>query len=46
MFIETMQRVLGDTDKIIIDQKAGQGVVPYLPLPDLSKRTPSPGPPQ
>ena len=46
MFIETMQRVLGDTDKVIIDQKAGQGVVPYLPLPDLSKRTPSPGPPQ
>jgi membrane protease subunit HflK len=46
MFIETMQRVLGDTDKIIIDQKAGQGVVPYLPLPDLSKRTPSAEPPQ
>jgi membrane protease subunit HflK len=46
MFIETMQRVLGDTDKVIIDQKVGQGVVPYLPLPDLSKRTPSPGPPQ
>jgi len=46
MFIETMQRVLGDIDKIIIDQKAGQGVVPYLPLPDLSKRTPSAEPPQ
>jgi membrane protease subunit HflK len=46
MFIETMQRVLGDTDKIIIDQKAGQGVVPYLPLPDLSKRTPTAEPPQ
>ena len=46
MFIETMQRVLGDTDKVIIDQKAGPGVVPYLPLPEFSKRTPSPEPQQ
>ena len=46
MYYETMQHVLGDTDKVIIDQKAGQGVVPYLPLPDLSKRTPSPEPQQ
>src|SRR6516165_1489838 len=46
MFIETMQHVLSDTDKVIIDQKAGQGVVPYLPLPELSKRPPSPEPQQ
>jgi len=46
MFIETMQHVLGDTDKVIIDQKAGQGVVPYLPLPEFSKRPPSPEPQQ
>ena len=46
MFIETMQHVLGDTDKVIIDPKAGQGVVPYLPLPEFSKRPPSPGPQQ
>jgi membrane protease subunit HflK len=33
MYLETMERVLGRTDKIIIDSKDGaQGVVPYLPL--------------
>src|SRR5512139_141165 len=38
IFIETMEKVLGDTDKVIIDGKAGTGVVPYLPLPEFSKR--------
>ncbi|MGH6749388.1 MAG: FtsH protease activity modulator HflK [Methyloceanibacter sp.] len=47
IFIETMEKVLGDTDKVIIDGKAGTGVVPYLPLPELSKRPPAPeGQPQ
>ena len=32
MFLETMERVLADTDKVIVDGKAGSGVVPYLPL--------------
>jgi membrane protease subunit HflK len=43
MFIETMERVLGETDKIIIDEKAGgSGVVPYLPLDQLNRSsTPS-----
>jgi len=42
MFIETMERVLGGTDKIILDSKgAGSGVVPYLPLDSLQNRTPS-----
>ncbi len=36
MFLETMERVLGKTDKIIIDNSAqGSGVVPYLPLNEL-----------
>ena len=38
LYLETMERVLGGADKIIIDGKAGQGVVPYLPLDQLSKR--------
>ncbi len=40
IYLEKMQSVLGDTEKIIIDQgKSGaQGVVPYLPLPELKKR--------
>ena len=38
MYLETMERVLGNTDKIIVDSKDGaQGVVPYLPLNELSK---------
>ncbi len=32
MYLETMERVLGSADKIIIDSKSGQGVVPFLPL--------------
>jgi modulator of FtsH protease HflK len=32
MYLETMERVLGGTDKIILDGKGGQGVIPYLPL--------------
>lgn len=37
MYLETMERVLGETDKVIIDDKGGQGqgVVPYLPLNEL-----------
>jgi len=37
MYLETMERVLADIDKVIIDKKAG-GVVPYLPLPQLTKK--------
>jgi membrane protease subunit HflK len=35
MYLETMERVLSSTDKVIIDSKAGQGVVPYLPLDQI-----------
>jgi membrane protease subunit HflK len=38
IFLETMERVMGGTDKVIIDSKAGQGVVPYLPLDQLQQR--------
>ena len=38
MFLETMERVMAGTEKIIIDEKAqGTGVVPYLPLGDTNK---------
>ena len=37
MYLETMERVLGGTDKIILDSgQGGSGVVPYLPLKELS----------
>jgi modulator of FtsH protease HflK len=38
MYLETMEKVLADINKVIIDKKSG-GVVPYLPLPELSKKT-------
>ncbi len=39
LYLETMERVLGRVDKVIIDENAegGQGVVKYLPLNELNK---------
>lgn len=37
MYLETMEKVLADIDKVIIEKNAGSGVVPYLPLPELGK---------
>ncbi len=39
LYLETMEKVLGGVDKIILDenQSGGQGVVPYLPLNELRK---------
>ncbi len=37
MYLETMEKVLADIDKVIIDKQTGSGVVPYLPLPELKK---------
>ncbi len=48
MYLETMERVLGGTDKIILDSGTGQsggGVVPYLPLNEL-RRPPTSAQPQ
>jgi membrane protease subunit HflK len=38
MYLETMEKVLADIDKVIIEKNAGSGVVPYLPLPELKKK--------
>lgn len=38
IYIATMQGILQNMDKIIVDQKGGQGVVPYLPLDQLMKQ--------
>ena len=47
IYLETMERVFGGMDKVIIDQGAngGSGVVPFLPLNDLNKRNASQGTP-
>lgn len=39
LYLETLERVLGETDLVIIDSDTGggQGVVPYLPLNELRR---------
>jgi modulator of FtsH protease HflK len=37
MYLETMERVLGDTDKIILDSKGRQGAAPFVPLDQLQR---------
>ena len=41
IYLETMERVLGGTDKTIIDTggQSSPGVVPYLPLQSLPRST-------
>ena len=39
MYLETIEQVYGPAEKIILDDSAGQGVVPYLPLDQLKKRS-------
>src|ERR1700692_1814032 len=52
MYLETMERPFNGTAKIILDQGAQNGVVPYLPLNELTRpqasrpATTSPNPPQ
>ncbi|MGA8899922.1 FtsH protease activity modulator HflK [Bradyrhizobium sp.] len=47
IYLETMERILGNSDKLIYDGgSSGQGVVPYLPLNELSTRRPPPASPQ
>lgn len=45
MYLETMERLFGGTDKIIVDpgQQGGSGVVPILPLNELMRRAPTGG---
>ena len=38
MYLEMMERVLSGTDKIIIDNKTGQGVVPFLSVDQPPKK--------
>jgi modulator of FtsH protease HflK len=39
MYLETMERLFGGTDKVILDSGASSGVVPYLPLDQLLRRS-------
>lgn len=41
LYLETMEEVLSNAQKILLDGNAGQGVVPYLPLNEMTR--PQPG---
>ncbi|WP_421857987.1 FtsH protease activity modulator HflK [Oricola sp.] len=44
LFLETMEGVLAGSNKIILDEDGGgQGVIPYLPLPEVQNRRTSTG---
>ena len=43
LYLETMQNVLGKSRKVILDEKNGQGVLPYLPLNEIGKPAQSGG---
>jgi len=40
LFLETMEQVLSGSNKVIVNEN-GQGVVPYLPLPELRRNAPA-----
>ena len=37
IYLETMEKVMQNMNKVIIDSENGSGVLPYLPLPELQK---------
>ncbi len=39
LYLETLQSVLGNTDKLILDSKVQEGVIPYLPLNELRPKS-------
>src|SRR5579883_574321 len=38
IYLETMEKVFGGADKVIVDGAGAQGVLPYLPLPELNAK--------
>lgn len=38
IYLETMEDIMKDMNKVIIDGSSGSGVVPYLPLPEVNNR--------
>jgi membrane protease subunit HflK len=44
IYYETMEKVFNGTEKIILDSGGASGVVPYLPLPELTRPAQRPAP--
>jgi len=41
LYIETLEDVMSKSNKVLIEGENANGVVPYLPLPELQKRNPT-----
>ncbi len=46
IYLETMEEVLRNANKVMVDKNGGAGVVPYLPLPELKSGQAAPLPPR
>jgi modulator of FtsH protease HflK len=46
IYLETMEKVLGGSDKVVVDTGNGQSVMPYLPLPLPTPNNSSDGAPR
>lgn len=38
LYLEAMEEIMKNSNKVILDKEGGSGVVPYLPLPELQKK--------
>jgi len=38
LYLEAMEHILANAEKVVVDQDGGAGVLPYLPLPELKKK--------
>ncbi len=43
LYLETMEKILKDSSKVIVEPGTTQGAVPYLPLPALQPKAPATG---
>ena len=39
LYLEAMEEIMKNSNKVILDKDGGSGVVPYLPLPELKKNS-------
>jgi len=39
IYLETIEDIYGDAEKVVLDSEAGSGVVPYLPLNELNRNS-------
>ena len=44
IYLETLEKILQDSNKVIVEPGTGPGVLPYLQLPALQPKKPSPPP--